>query len=106
MEVLFLVAFLIVVGAYWSYQKFVVEAKEYICANCKTVGRAQYRQQGNFMVELMLWLFFIIPGLIYSAWRGSKKIRCCKACGSETLVPLDTPRGRELQSSEKSSNAG
>ena len=39
---------------------------------------------------------YIIPGLIYSIWRRSKKSTVCKACGSNNTVPLGTPAGKRL----------
>lgn len=70
--------------------------KIWVCTQCKTVGTAKVKYGGSTGVELLLWLFFIVPGLIYSAWRGSSKKMVCRSCGSESLVPPDSPRGREI----------
>jgi hypothetical protein len=48
------------------------------------------------MIELILWICFIVPGLIYSFWRLSSRYNACGCCGSVALVPLDSPVGRTL----------
>lgn len=67
-----------------------------ICRNCMHRGRPRYYTPGSFLIELVLWLFFIIPGLIYSLWRLSSRKRVCASCGQDVLVPVDSPMGRKL----------
>lgn len=68
-----------------------------ICSSCGAVGATQTITPGSFFIELILWCFFIIPGLIYSIWRLTQKRVGCGACGSSTLLPLNSPRGQQLQ---------
>lgn len=71
--------------------------KEMVCARCGTVGKPKQRARGSFGVEVVMWLLLIVPGIIYSAWRSfSGTIKTCRACRSEELVPLDSPRGKQL----------
>lgn len=72
---------------------------ETACKDCGTVGESKTRARGSMMVEVVLWLCFIVPGLIYSIWRLSSKHEVCPSCGSDRLVPLDTPVGKSLASS-------
>ena len=72
-------------------------AKQLICSACGTVGPAKSVTKGSLLIEIVLWLCFLIPGIIYSLWRLTTKHKACKACGAQTLVPLDTPGGRQLQ---------
>ena len=51
-------------------------------------------------VELILWLCFLVPGLIYSVWRMSSYRATCPSCGSENLVPLDSPNGKKILESQ------
>ena len=39
------------------------------CTNCGTVAEPKKHTPGTFLTEAVLWLFLIIPGLIYSVWR-------------------------------------
>lgn len=67
-----------------------------ICSNCGTVGTPKTVTRGNILIELILWICFIIPGVIYSIWRLSTRAKACRSCGAENMVPLDTPMGKKL----------
>lgn len=67
-----------------------------VCKDCGTVGEPKTVARGSMAVEIVLWLCFIVPGLIYSVWRLGSKHDTCSACGSEKLVPIETPAGRQL----------
>lgn len=67
-----------------------------ICTRCGTAARAKLRTPGSLAIEIVLWLAFLIPGLIYSLWRATSLKAVCPACGSADLVPTDTPVGREI----------
>ena len=66
------------------------------CAVCGHVGPTRTVTPGSFLIELILWLFIIIPGLIYSIWRHSARHEVCAACGNRALVPLGTPAGQDI----------
>ena len=70
---------------------------EYICTYCGFKGRQIIVTQGSAIVELMLWLCFIIPGLIYSSWRLSSRERLCPGCQNNTMILLSTHLGQKLQ---------
>lgn len=67
-----------------------------VCTACLAVATPKRITRGSFAVELVLWFFFIIPGLIYSAWRASTRYFACPLCGSAELVPVGSPRGAQL----------
>ncbi len=71
-------------------------AQKLICSACGHVGSSKTAVKGNILIEIILWLFFIIPGLIYSIWRSSSRYKKCVVCGSTNLVPVDTPVGRKM----------
>jgi hypothetical protein len=66
-----------------------------ICDRCGTIGRPKKERQGSFAVELVLWLLFCLPGLVYSVWRLSASFVSCRSCGG-AVIALDSPRGRQL----------
>ena len=70
--------------------------KEMICTHCGYSGKTDLKVKGSFMIELLLWCCFIIPGLIYSIWRVSNKIVVCPKCKGETMIPIDSPMGQKL----------
>lgn len=66
------------------------------CKDCGSIGEPKTVTKGSIWIEVVLWLCFIVPGLIYSIWRHATRHDACRACGSTSIVPLDTPVGREL----------
>jgi hypothetical protein len=72
-------------------------AEQQICPNCGYQGAPRSITKGSFLIELFLWLCFIIPGLLYSLWRVSSRTTGCPSCGASNMIPLSSPRGRQLQ---------
>jgi hypothetical protein len=68
----------------------------HICAGCGAQGMPTQRDKGSGFIEIILWLCFIIPGLIYSIWRRSGLANSCQICRSTDIIPIDSPRGRKL----------
>ena len=80
---------------------------EMVCVTCGTTGRAQSYVPGSFLLELTLWivgliampflsfLVVLIP-IAYSVYRLTGRKRRCAACHASTLVPVDSPAGRQL----------
>ena len=61
------------------------------CTSCGHEGRAKTKTRGSLLIEVVLWLCFLIPGLIYSIWRQGSKFKACTSCGAANLVPLSSP---------------
>ncbi len=55
------------------------------CPNCKYEGNGKYITKGYVAVELVLWLLFLFPGLVYSIWRLSTKKWVCPECDFENV---------------------
>lgn len=72
------------------------KAMKKICSNCGSIGRPKKVIVGSPVIEIMLWLCFLIPGILYSAWRGSAGPRVCRRCGAPNMVPLNSPMGKQI----------
>jgi len=68
-----------------------------VCTQCGCTG-TESQTKGSFLIELVLWLFFCVPGLIYSIWRLTTRGKVCSACKSDRLVPASSPTGQNLLS--------
>lgn len=68
-----------------------------VCSNCGTIGEPVTVTKGSFIVELFLWICLIVPGILYSLWRLTTRGKACRSCGSNNLVPLNSPVGKKLQ---------
>ncbi len=71
-------------------------AKRSICTTCGYVGYPRRIARGSFYVEIALWLFFGLPGLIYTIWRLTTRYEICPKCKNTSMIPIDTPRGQRL----------
>ena len=64
------------------------------CTNCGTVAPPKKVTRGSFLIEVMLWLCFLLPGLIYSIWRLTSRALVCPKCGAPNMIPVDSPRAK------------
>ena len=61
------------------------------CPHCGTVDFPSFRKDGSTIVEVLLWLCGILPGIIYTLWRKST-VRCvCPKCDNTGTIPADSP---------------
>ena len=72
-------------------------AKPMICSNCGFIGKPKLYTKGNIGLELILWLMFLLPGLIYSIWRHASRYEGCPQCQASNMIPLDSPMGKKLR---------
>ncbi len=79
--------------------------ESYICTSCGYRGKPKKWTKGSFAIELLLWFFFLIPGLIYTIWRLTSKAEVCPSCKQPTMIPLHTPMGQKLMREFKHNEA-
>lgn len=66
----------------------------FICEDCGCIGEPRWFTPGSILVELALWLCFLLPGIIYSVWRMASRRQACP-CGGK-MIALQSPRGKSL----------
>ncbi|MCM2317158.1 MAG: hypothetical protein NDJ92_18585 [Thermoanaerobaculia bacterium] len=66
-----------------------------VCATCGVVGEPV--GFGSVEVVLALFLLFlgILPGIIYAIF-VDYRAKACASCGARIMIPVDSPRGREI----------
>jgi hypothetical protein len=57
----------------------------YYCSACSSYFNKP-SSKGNGLVELLLYLLAIVPGLLYSVWRRSGSTAQCPKCASSALI--------------------
>jgi len=77
-------------------------SKTLVCTQCGYIGKTETAIKGNMGLELVLWLLFIIPGLIYSVWRSSSRYQVCPKCKNPNMIPLDSPKAQKMVKEELS----
>jgi hypothetical protein len=65
-------------------------AVEMSCQHCGSFGGSRKYVKGSWWIEVMLWLCFLVPGIIYSIWRLTTKE--CPICGAPNMIPVKSPR--------------
>ncbi len=61
------------------------------CVTCGTVGKHKRQPKGHLLLEIVLYFFWIVPGIIYTIWRQTTYRQVCTVCGNDMLVPSDSP---------------
>lgn len=67
-----------------------------VCTTCGSRGDPTTITRGSIWIEIVLWCFFLIPGLIYTIWRLTTRSKACPACGAPSMVPINSPVGKRL----------
>lgn len=67
-----------------------------LCTACRYVGVPVKKIDGSIVVEIGLWLIFLLPGIIYSIWRASTRREACPKCGNSGMIPTDSPMARQI----------
>lgn len=61
----------------------------YYCTSCSTYS-TKTKMKGNGWIELVLYLCYLVPGIIYSVWRRSGNNQLCVACGSSKVISAES----------------
>ena len=67
-----------------------------VCTACGHVGKPKQMTRGSLGIEVVLWLCFLIPGLIYTLWRHGSRYSACPMCRNPAMIPGSSPKGRAL----------
>ena len=95
--VVLLVVGLVLAGLFARYPHLGKPKTEMYCPNCGVSSVPQIVVKGSLGVELVLWLFFLLPGLIYSVWRFTSRHEVCPSCRQAGMIPSDSPRALMLK---------
>lgn len=71
-------------------------AKELLCTNCGFQGKPKTKTRGSILIEIILWICLIVPGLIYSIWRHASRFKICPSCAAPNMIPLDSPKAQQI----------
>lgn len=69
---------------------------KYYCNNCGFTGRRKTETKGSILIEIVLWLCLIVPGVIYSIWRMTTRCKVCPKCENRLMIPTNSPKYKEL----------
>lgn len=58
------------------------------CMICHELTIGKRKTRGSFVIEIFLWMLFIVPGIFYTLWRLSSNEFICTYCGSSYLKQI------------------
>jgi DNA-directed RNA polymerase subunit RPC12/RpoP len=67
-----------------------------VCVTCHSLVKPERVAKGPAWIGWVLLPFYLLPGILYFAWRARTKHMACPRCGGETLVPATSTRGTEI----------
>ncbi len=70
--------------------------KKYVCMECGCQREPIMAKRGMLIIELLMWLLYILPGVIYSIWRGVRKHEVCPNCGEPSVVLTSSSRAMKM----------
>lgn len=59
----------------------------YRCRRCGSVAEPVMIWEGSMLLAWILFLLFLLPGLIYALWRYHRRFPVCPVCGSSNVKP-------------------
>lgn len=71
--------------------------KEMFCTACGSVATPKKITPGSFLIEVILWCAFLVPGIVYSIWRISSKYLACPKCKNKNMIPTDSPMAIQMK---------
>lgn len=74
---------------------------KFLCTSCENIQIIKKIKPGSIFIELSLWFFFLVPGLIYTIWRFASKKIVCQFCPSIELIPEHCSRAQEIIKNRK-----
>ena len=63
------------------------QVSKVLCKSCGYEGESKTIVRGSLIAEVLLWLCFVLPGLMYRIWRESTRHKVCPRCNQTTVPP-------------------
>ncbi len=70
--------------------------KKYVCMECGCQQEPIMAKRGMLIIELLMWLLYILPGVIYPIWRRVRKHEVCPNCGEPSVVLTSSSRAMKM----------
>jgi hypothetical protein len=87
----------IVVGIFLKiYEGFASVGKQPERTHCHTRVTPEVHTPGSAGLELLAWIFFLVPGLLYSLWRRNARTLICPVCKSPNPIPVGSPAAQQI----------
>ncbi len=71
--------------------------KKYVCMECGCQRDPIDAKRGLLVIEIFMWLLYILPGVIYSIWRRVRKQQVCPNCLNPSIVLTSSTRAMGMR---------
>lgn len=71
--------------------------KKYLCLECGCQRDPIDAKRGLLVIEIFMWLLYILPGVIYSIWRRVRKQQVCPNCRNPSMVLTSSSRAMGIR---------
>ena len=71
--------------------------KKYVCMECGCQRDPIDAKRGLLVIEIFMWLLYIVPGVIYSIWRRVRKHQVCPNCLNPSIVLTSSSRAMGMR---------
>jgi hypothetical protein len=71
--------------------------EKYLCMECGCQRDPIDAKRGLLVIEIFMWLLYILPGVVYSIWRRARKHQVCPNCGNPSMVLTSSSRVMEMR---------
>lgn len=71
--------------------------KKYLCLECGCQRDPIDAKRGLLVIEIFMWLLYILPGVIYSIWRRVRKHQVCPNCRNPSMVLTSSSRAMGIR---------
>ena len=68
----------------------------YFCTYCGNKGYPILVARGHVFFEVILWVCYIVPGIIYSIWRRVRTKEVCPECNHSAMVSAYSAKAKQL----------
>ncbi len=67
-------------------------SRKYVCMECGCQHDPIDAKRGLLVIEIFMWLLYILPGVIYSIWRRVRTQQVCSKCRNPSVVLTSSSR--------------
>jgi hypothetical protein len=71
-------------------------AAEVYCRNCGHVGSPLSLRRGSRILECLLYVLVVVPGVAYTLWRKRSQYLACAQCRGTQLMAADSPLAQAI----------
>jgi hypothetical protein len=72
-------------------------SKDYICLVCGCQRVPVMVRRGHVIIEILLWLCYLLPGVVYTLWRTLRRHEVCPNCRNPSMVKTTSPQAFHLR---------